>query len=182
MSPPREPLPTLDLGLPGWCLRAWRSTDASSLAKHADNANVWRWMHDGFPHPYTPEAAQEWASRGHVDYGGSNWAIAFEDEAVGGCGFHPFDGALRCNAEIGWWLGEAFWGRGVGSRAARRLVAVAFEDPALTRLCATIYAGNAASMRVAERAGLSLEGISRKSVHKAGRIIDRHIYSIVRAD
>jgi len=177
-----DPLPTLDLGLPGWCLRAWHAEDAPSLSRHADNVNVWRWMHDGFPHPYTLEAAQHWTARGHVEFGGSNWAIAYDGEAVGGCGFHPFDGALRCNAEIGWWLGEAFWRRGVGSRAARLLVQAAFENPALTRLCATIYAGNAASMRVAERAGLTLEGISRRSIHKAGRIIDRHIYSIVRAD
>jgi [ribosomal protein S5]-alanine N-acetyltransferase len=176
-------LPTLPLEIDGWCLRAWCATDAPSLARHANNENVWRWMHDGFPYPYTLEAAQHWAAQGHLDYGGSNWAIAFDDEAVGGCGFHPFDGtALRCNAEIGWWLGEAYWGRGVGSSAARSLVGTAFKDPSLTRLCATIYAGNAASMRVAERAGLSLEAISRKSIYKAGRIIDRHIYSIVRAD
>jgi ribosomal-protein-alanine N-acetyltransferase len=177
-----EALPTLELGLPGWSLRAWQADDAPSLATHANNVNVWRWMSDAFPHPYTLEIAEHWVRRGHVEFGGDHWAIAFEGQAVGGCGLAPMDGALRCNAEIGWWLAEAHWGRGVATRVARRLVQWGWADPGRTRLCAPIHAGNTRSMRVAEKAGLTLEGIQRRSAWKGGQIIDRHCYAIVRSE
>ena len=66
-------------------------------------------------------------------------------------------GAQRCVAEVGWWLGRAFWGRGVASRAARAVVARAFEDPQIARVVAPIHAGNERSMAVARRAGMHLE-------------------------
>ncbi len=175
-----EPPPSIDLGLPGWHLRGWREGDAPALARHADDLAVWRWMNDAFPHPYTLALAQAWVTRGHLEFGGRHWAITRDDAAVGGCGLTPLEGPQRCNAEIGWWLGQAFWGQGVGSRAARALVTQGFSDPSLTRLYATVHAGNTPSMRVAEKAGLQLEGVQRRSVHKAGRIIDRHIYAVVR--
>lgn len=177
-----EVLPTIDLGVAGWCLRAWHEHDAPALAKHATNPNVWRWMSDGFPHPYTLEIAEHWVGRGHVEFGGDHWAIAFNDEAVGGCGVVPQGGPLRCNAEIGWWLAEEHWGRGITTRVAKALVAKAFERSEITRVIAPIHAGNVRSMRVAEKAGLTLEAVQRKSAFKAGEIIDRHLYAIVRED
>jgi ribosomal-protein-alanine N-acetyltransferase len=149
------PLPTLDLGLPGWTLRAWRESDATALTQHANNPNVWRWMSDAFPHPYTREIAETWVARGHIDFGGDNWAIAFGDEAVGGCGIAPLAGPQRCVAEVGWWL-----------RRPRPL----------WRLVAPIHAGNQRSMRVAEKAGFLLEAVQRQSTVKAGRVIDRHLF------
>ena len=102
-------LRTLELGLPGWALRAWRETDAEALARHANNPAVWRNMSDGFPHPYTLEVARHWVRQGHVDFGGDNWAIAFDDEAVGGCGMHPeagpFVGFVREGLQGGVWVG-----------------------------------------------------------------------------
>ncbi|HEY6086511.1 MAG TPA: GNAT family N-acetyltransferase [Burkholderiaceae bacterium] len=170
------PLPTLDLGLPGWTLRAWRESDATALTLHANNPNVWRWMSDAFPHPYTREIAETWVARGHIDFGGDNWAIAFGDEAVGGCGIAPLVGPQRCVAEVGWWLAEPFWGRGVVTRVAQVLAARAFEEPGLWRLVAPIHAGNQRSMRVAEKAGFLLEAVQRQSTVKAGRVIDRHLF------
>jgi [ribosomal protein S5]-alanine N-acetyltransferase len=178
----REALPTIELGVAGWCLRDWREGDAASLYRHADNVNVWRWMSDSFPHPYTLEIAEHWVRCGHIDFGGDNWAIAFNGEAVGGCGIHPGSGQLRCNAEVGWWLAEPHWGRGIATRVARALVERAFTNPEIARVFAPVHAGNARSMRVAEKAGLMLESIQRKSAMKAGRVIDRHVFALVRAD
>lgn len=173
------PLPTLELGpdLPGWALRAWRRDDATSLARHADNPNVWRWMSDAFAHPYTLEVANYWVTRGHIEFGGDNWAIALDDVAVGGCGIHWGQQQFRCNAEVGWWLGEPYWGRGVVTRVAAVLVARAFRDPGITRVFAPIHTGNARSMRVAEKNGFQLEGVQRQSALKAGRVIDRLVYA-----
>jgi RimJ/RimL family protein N-acetyltransferase len=172
----REPLPTLELGMPGWVLRAWRETDAPALARHANNINVWRWMSDGFPHPYTLENAEYWVTRGQIDFGGDNWAIAWDDEAVGGCGIAAQAGPLRCNAEVGWWLAEEHWGRGIATRVAAVLVERAFANPEITRVFAPVHAGNSRSMRVAEKNGFQLEGMQPRSAIKDGRVIDRWVF------
>ena len=170
-------LPTLDIGLPGWTLRPWRASDAAALAQHANDTEVWRWMSDSFPHPYTPEIARHWCTRGHIDFGGDNWAIALDDQALGGCGIHAGAGQFRCNAEIGWWLARPYWGRGVVSRVAALLVQRAFDNPAITRVFAPIHAGNGRSMSVARKAGLSLESVQRLSAMKAGQPVDRHVFA-----
>jgi RimJ/RimL family protein N-acetyltransferase len=166
-------LPTLELGIDGWTLRAWRATDAESLAQHANNLRVWRNMSDAFPHPYTLEVARHWVDRGHVDFGGDNWAIAFEDEAVGGCGLAQGAGGERCNAEIGYWLGERYWGRGVVTQVARVLTEQAFARPEVTRVFAPVHADNPASMRVLQKNGFHHEAELRQSAIKGGRVIDR---------
>lgn len=175
MNRPR--LPTLELGQPGWILRAWRDGDAASLAAHANNVNVWRWMSDSFPHPYTLAIAQQWVGSGHINFGGDNWAIACGGEAVGGCGIQQQAGPLRCNAELGWWLAEAHWGRGVATCVAAALVERAFANPEITRVFAPIHAGNQRSMRVAENNGFVLEGVQRQGAVKAGRVIDRWVFA-----
>ena len=175
-----EPLPTLEFGLPGWCLRAWREADAPALARHANNVNVWRWMSDSFPHPYTMAIAEHWVRHGHAEFGGDHWAITFADEAVGGCGIAPLAGPERCVAEVGWWLGEPYWGRGVGSRVARLLVERAFASPGIARVVAPVHAGNERSMAVARRAGLQREEVQRCGAVKDGRVIDRHLFDATR--
>ena len=171
-----EPLPSLALGLEGWHLRAWREGDAPSLSRHADNVNVWRWMSDSFPHPYTLDIAEHWVRSGHIDFGGDNWAIAFNDEAVGGCGIHQETAQFRCNAELGWWLAEEYWGRGIVTRVAAALVEFAFADSEITRIYAPIHAGNTRSMRVAEKNGFRLEGVQPQSALKDCQVIDRWVY------
>ncbi len=134
-------------------------------------------MSDGFPHPYTLALAESWVERGHVDFGGDHWAICCDDVAVGGCGIHPQDGPLRCNAEVGWWLAQPHWGRGVVTRVAATLVELAFANPGITRVFAPIHAGNRRSMRVAEKNGFVLEGVQRQGAVKDGQVIDRWIYA-----
>ena len=172
-----EPLPTLPLGLDGWSLRGWRAGDAPSLARHANNVNISRWMSDGFAHPYTTAIAEHWVRRGHIEFGGDNFAIALDGEAVGGCGILPGEGQFRCNAEVGWWLAEAHWGRGVVTCVAGVLAARAFADPLITRVIAPIHAGNRRSMRVAEKNGFVLEAVQPKSAIKDGRVIDRWVWA-----
>ncbi len=176
-TPATGALPTMALGLHGWALRAWRAGDAASLATHADNINVWRWMSDGFPHPYTLAVAEHWIARGQAEFGGDHWAITFSDEAVGGCGIVQQQGHLRCNAEVGWWLAEMHWGRGVVTRVVAALVQRAFGNPQITRIHAPIHAGNQRSMRVAEKNGFVLEGVQPKSAIKDGAVIDRWVWA-----
>lgn len=174
-------LPTIALDLPGWTLRAWRAGDAESLAHHANNIRVWRNMSEGFPYPYSLEVAQHWVDRGHLEFGGNNWAIACDDIAVGGAGIHPGAGHAACSVEIGYWLGEAFWGRGVVTQVAAALTRIAFEPSAVTRVFAPVHADNPASMRVLEKNGFELEGRQRRSVLKAGVPIDITTWARLRA-
>ena len=170
-------LPTLPLGVDKWTLRAWRDSDAAALAEHANNPKVWRNMSDRFPQPYTRAIAEHWVRQGHVDFGGDNWAIAFDDAAVGGCGIQQEEGQFRCNAEIGYWLAQTHWGCGIATRVARALAERALHDPEVTRVFAPVHAGNAASMRVLQKSGFVREGLLRQSAMKAGRVVDRVLYA-----
>ncbi len=173
-------LPTIDLDLPGWTLRAWRLDDADSLALHANNIRVWRNMSDRFPYPYTLEIAQHWVESGHVDFGGDNWAIAFEGLAVGGAGILPGAGPSACSVEIGYWLGEPYWGRGAVTRVVAALTAQALARPGVTRVFAPVHADNPASMRVLEKNGFEREGLQRRAVLKAGAPIDITTWARIR--
>ena len=166
-------LPTLALETPGWTLRPWRATDAEALAHHANDEAVWRNMSEGFPHPYTLEVARHWVDRGHIDFGGDNWAVAVGDLAVGGCGVHTGQGGMACNAEIGYWLGRSHWGQGLGTQVARALTQRALANPAITRVFAPVHAYNPASIRVLVKCGFEQEALLRLSAVKAGTVIDR---------
>jgi ribosomal-protein-alanine N-acetyltransferase len=173
--------PTVPLALPGFSLRAWQPNDALALAQVAGDAQVWRWMSDSFPHPYTLEVAQHWVERGHVEFGGQNAAISWDGVAVGGAGYHVGSGFLRCNVEIGYFLAPAIWGHGVGTAVVAALTKLAFAGPDVTRVFAPVHAGNAASMRILEKNGFANEGTQRLSAFKAGQVIDRVLWARYRA-
>jgi [ribosomal protein S5]-alanine N-acetyltransferase len=143
------------------------------MQKHVNTQQIGRHMSDWFPEDYTFELAQHWVTRGHIDFGGSNWAIAFEDEAVGGAGIHPQAGQFRCNVEIGYWLSVQHWGKGVGTAVVRLLTNQAFANTEVTRVFAPIHAHNAASQRICEKNGFVFEGLQRLSAMKRGQAIDR---------
>jgi RimJ/RimL family protein N-acetyltransferase len=168
------------LPLPGWTLRAWREDDAEALAIAANDDAILRWMSDTWPEPYTLQDAAWWVTQGQQEMG-DNWAICLNDVPQGGCGLSPLTGFQRCNLETGWWLAPRHWGQGVVSHAARHMVDVAMGREGITRVFAPIHAGNERSMGVARRAGMSLEGVQRRSAYKRGRVIDRHIFAAVRS-
>jgi len=167
------PSPTVPLQLPGWCLRAWQGDDADDLSRHGNDVEVWRHMSDSFPHPYTLEIARHWVTHGHVDFGGDHWAIAHDGVAVGGCGVQQGTGGERASAEIGYWLGRAFWSRGVGTAVVRQLCDIAFATADIQRLFAPVHADNPKSMHVLRKNGFYREAELKRSAYKDGRVIDR---------
>ncbi len=168
-------LPTL---AGGCCvLRELRAADAPSLQRHADDEAVWRNLFDGFPRPYTPADAEAWCGGGWRPYG-AVWGITVDDEVVGCVGVRPDMGWMRCNAEAGYWLGQAFWRRGIASEALALASEWAFDAwPELTRLYAPIFSWNEGSMAVARKCGYVQEGVMRQSAIKAGRVIDRVLFA-----
>jgi [ribosomal protein S5]-alanine N-acetyltransferase len=167
-----------ELAVAGYVLREWRSGDAPSMAQHLNNPNIGRNMADWYPTTgYTLPMAQDWCNGGAAAFGGNNWAITFQDQAIGSCGVHPQTGFDACNAEIGYWLSEQHWGQGVGTAVVRFLAVHAFAQPHITRVYAPIHAHNAASQRVCEKAGFVREGLRRMSVMKWGQAIDTVVWA-----
>jgi RimJ/RimL family protein N-acetyltransferase len=161
-------------------LRAWRPGDEASLVRHADNRNVWRNLRDLFPSPYTAADAKEWIRTASVESPVANFAIVVSGEAVGGIGLRFGTDVFRRSAEIGYWLGEPLWGRGIASEAARAVSQYAFEYFDVCRLEAGVFEWNPASMRVLEKAGYAREGRTRLSVTKDGRTGDHVLYGLLR--
>ena len=110
----------------------------------------------------------------------TNFAIAVAGEAVGGIGFTLQPDVARRSAEIGYWLGEEFWGRGIATEALIAVTDYAFANHDLCRVYAHVFDWNRASARVLEKAGYEFEGRMRKSVTKDGQTIDQLMYAIVR--
>ena len=161
-------------------LRPWSLGDAPALVKYANNRKIWLNLRDLFPHPYTPADAQAFLERAVGVNPPTVLAIATAEEAIGGIGLSPNHDVHRLTAEMGYWLAEPYWGRGIMSEAVARFAGYGFEQFGLVRIYAEPYAHNAASCRVLEKAGFVLEGRLRSSVIKDGQIVDQFLYAKVR--
>ncbi len=170
----------LDVGACGAILRPWQRGDEESLVRYANNVNVWKNLRDAFPHPYTRADAEQWIELNLTRDPPTNFAIDLGGEAVGGIGFTVLDDIYRRTAEIGFWLGEEFWGRGVVTAALKVMTEYAFRTFDLTRVFAGVFEWNAASMRVLEKAGYVREARLARSALKDGKVIDTYLYAAVR--
>lgn len=148
--------------------------------RYANNRNIWINLRDRFPHPYTAGDARRWLDMVVDQKPETNFAIAIADEAVGGIGFTVQPDVGRRSAEIGYWLGEDFWGRGITTEALIAVTDYAFSHYDVCRLFAHVFDWNDASARVLEKAGYTFEGRLLKSVTKDGQTIDQLMYAIIR--
>jgi ribosomal-protein-alanine N-acetyltransferase len=158
-------------------IRPWTESDAASLARHANNRHVSMHLRDRFPFPYELEQAQAFLGRITTQSPPTVWAIEVDGEAIGGIGIEPGTDVERVSAEIGYWLGEAFWGRGIATEAVSAVTVEAFKRFEITRLYAMAFADHAASLRVLEKAGYSREGHLRQSAIKDGKIRDQLLFA-----
>jgi ribosomal-protein-alanine N-acetyltransferase len=170
----------VNLKLPSCTVRSWEWRDRDDIVRHANNRKVWINLRDRFPYPYTISDARSWLEIviGHKPE--TNFAIDVGREAVGGIGFTLQPDVGFRSAEIGYWLGEEFWGRGITTDALIAVTDHAFANYDLCRLYAHVFEWNGASARVLEKAGYAFEGRLRKSVTKDGQTIDQLMYAAVR--
>lgn len=159
-------------------LRHWRASDAESLAHHANDREVARNLRDAFPHPYGLEDAKRFLAYTPDTF----FCIAVDGQAVGGIGLSRGADVERFSAELGYWLGRAFWRRGITSEAVAAVTRHGFDVLGLERIYALPYAHNGASCRVLEKCGFGLEGILRKSAFKEDRFVDQRLYARIRDD
>lgn len=158
-------------------LRNWRKEDIASLAILANNKNIFDNMRDHFPHPYTLKDAEEWIAMNENRNPPTNFAIEVDGKLAGGCGMMIFGDVYRRSAEIGYWIGEPFWRRGIATEAVKLLLEkIKIDFPEIIRVSAEIFEHNKASMKVLEKNGFHLESIRQKVVIKNDIIMNDHVW------
>lgn len=165
-------------------LREWRREDAADVARYADNEKIARNLRDVFPHPYALADAQAFVAGCVAGDPGMSLCRAIEADghAVGSIGLFRGGDVYQKTAELGYWLAEEYWGRGIMTRAVRQLCREGFSRWDIERVYAEPFARNAPSRRVLEKAGFTLEGIMRRSVYKRGSVGDSCMYALLREE
>jgi ribosomal-protein-alanine N-acetyltransferase len=161
-------------------IRDWHADDEASLVVHANNRKIWRNLLHHFPHPYTRDDARAWLAHVGALARPTHWAIEVDGQAVGGIGVDIGEGVFSRTGHFGYWLGEAYWGRGIMSSVVKMAVTRIWAEFDLVRLEASVFAWNPASMRVLEKCGFQREAVLRKSAWKDGELIDRVIFALIR--
>ena len=161
-------------------LRPWTMDDLDSLVKFGNNPNIAKNMTDQFPNPYTREKGKafiEMATR-QLPYG--ILAIEVENQAAGGIGIHPQEDIHRKNAEMGYWLGEPYWGKGIITRAIIQMAEYGFQNFPIDRIFARPFGTNIASQRALEKAGFKLDARFENTLLKNGVYEDELLDAIRR--
>ena len=177
MRIPPKRIEPVRLTLKSCLLREFRRGDEPSLVRHANNRNIWINVRDSFPYPYTPADAKAWLRLATSEGLNQVFAIDVDGFAVGAIGVKPGDDVNHLSAEIGYWLGEEFWNRGIATEAVEALTQYAFDTLGMVRVYAAVFEWNTASMRVLEKAGFVKEGVQKKSAIKDRQIIDQIVYA-----
>ena len=165
-------------------LRPWRPEDAPSIARHADDPQVAANLRDVFPCPYQLSDAEEFIRlcRAAEPEQAIVRAIVVDGQAVGSVALTRGTDVCRRSAELGYWLGRAFWGRGIMTKAVEEMCRTGFEAWDIVRIYAEPFAHNAGSRRVLEKAGFALEGVMRSGIWKNGRLRDYCMYALLRPE
>jgi RimJ/RimL family protein N-acetyltransferase len=174
--------PRLETERPDVVLEPWGAKHKAGLLAAADDERIARYMTDRFPYPYSPADADEWLAICQAQDPPLGFTILVDGAVAGGLGSTPRDDVFKGSAEIGWWLSPPYWNRGIATAAVRRYVQYCFEDLDLHRVDAGVFRTNPASARVAEKAGLILEGVAVDGYLKRGMLVDRLQYGLARRD
>ena len=161
-----------------WKLRKWQDSDVDSILKHANNFNIAKYLTNQFPHPYNIEDAKNYLLLVRDNNPTNVFAIEVDGEAAGSIGIFP-QADIHCkNAEIGYWLSEEYWGKGIVTEAIKQVVDYGFKTFDITRIFARPFSNNKKSQRVLEKAGFKLEGKFEKVLFKNGEYLDEFVFAI----
>ncbi len=163
-------------------IRPWRAEDAPGLAKALSNQRVQDNLRDGLPFPYTEADAGDFisamlAADPNVTFA---WAICANGAAVGSIGAFRKENVHRLTAEMGYYIDEAYWGKGLATLAVKLACGHIFEHTDIVRIFAEPFAANIASCRVLEKAGFTCEGTLRQNAVKNGRLADMKMYALIK--
>jgi RimJ/RimL family protein N-acetyltransferase len=163
-------------------LRKWQLSDAATLAKMLSNKKVLDNLRDGLPYPYTEKDGEDFVNSMLSSDKNDTFAFAiiYGDEVVGSIGAFRQQNIHSKTAEIGYYIGESYWGNGICTAAVTLLSRFVFENTDIIRLFAEPFATNAGSIRVLEKAGFAYEGTLRKNAVKNGIVLDMKMYSLIK--
>lgn len=164
----------------GFLMRELNEADAPSIAIHADNINIWRNVRDLFPNPYSIENAMEFINQAKEFTNDIILGIESDGGIVGIIGLHTRPDVYKINMELGFWLGEKYWNKGIMSIAVSEIVKLGFEREEVKRIYAEVFEHNTASCRVLEKSGFRREAVLEKAIEKVGVIEDVYIYTLSR--
>ncbi len=161
-------------------IRPWHISDLNSLLKYADNWNIAKNMANIFPYPFTENDGKKFIEIATKDNPIHIFAIDIKGEAVGGIGINPQTDIFIKNAELGYWLGEPFWGQKIISNAVSQMIDFGFSTYDIDRIFARPFGTNIASQKILEKNNFKLEGRYEKVLFKNGEYFDELIYAIRR--
>lgn len=158
-------------------LRDFKLSDKDTLVRLANNKNMSQYLMDTFPCPYTEEDALWWIETGSKEGDAFNRVIEYKDEFAGSIGLLPQSGWRSHISQIGYWLGEPYWNKGIATTSVKIMTKIGLEDMGYRKLYAPVLAPNLASMRVLEKVEYSLEGVLKSEVFKNGQYFDIYHYA-----
>lgn len=163
-------------------IRAWRASDAFDLAAALNNKRIHDHLRDGLPFPYTEEDAADFIQSTLNAPAGTqfSWAIQSDGRAIGSIGIYRKENIHRLTAEIGYYIAEPFWGKGIATRAIAEACRDVFAHTDIVRIFAEPFSGNIGSCRALEKAGFVLEGTLRQNAIKNGTLRDMRMYALIR--
>lgn len=165
-------------------IRKWALTDAKALAAALSNPNVQRNLRDGLPYPYTEQDGADFISAMLAEDENEtfSFAITADDQAIGSIGVFRQGNIHRQTAELGYYIAEPYWGKGMMTEAVTQICGYVFSHSDILRIYAEPFAENKASCRVLEKSGFQYEGTLRANAVKNGRILDMRMYSLLKTD
>ncbi|MGM9640632.1 MAG: GNAT family N-acetyltransferase, partial [Faecousia sp.] len=163
-------------------LRKWRLSDAKDLAAALNNKKILNNLRDGLPYPYTEQDAHDYicAILSSEENSTFAYAITRNDRAIGSIGAFRQSNIHRQTAELGYYLAEEYWGRGIMTEAIRQLCRIVFDTTDILRIYAEPFAYNTGSRRALEKAGFRYEGTMKNNAVKNGKVLDMALYSLTR--
>lgn len=165
-------------------IREWKIEDKYTLAELLNNKNILNNLRDGLPYPYTVKDAEEFITAMLSSDRTKTFAFAVtaDDMVVGSIGIFRCDNIHSRTAEMGYYIGKHYWGKGYATSAVKQACSYVFAHTDIIRIFAEPFAYNTASSRVLEKAGFQLEGVLHSNAVKNGNILDMKLYALIKED
>lgn len=160
-------------------IRTWQEGDEPFIAHHANNVNIWRYLMNSFPFPYTYDDAISWVSLNKESQPALNMALVFDGEPVGSIGLIPGTDVYAKSMNLGYWVSEEYWGKGIASAAIKWMISYAFSTFEVKRLAASVFSNNPASMHLLIKNGFQQEAVLKDAIFKDNQVLDEHIFKFV---
>ena len=165
-------------------IRKWELSDAKDLAVALSNKKVQDNLRDGLPYPYTEQDGKEFISAmlSADENETFAFAITVDNMVIGSIGIFRQGNIHRQTAELGYYIAEEYWGKGIMTEAVKQICEYVFANSDIIRIYAEPFAYNIASCRVLEKVGFQYEGTLRSNAVKNGKVIDMEMYSLLKAE